>query len=144
MSRPPLTLPSSAPATIGPPAVAPTTPEVPKTYVPNATGPVSPSAPAGTPTTGTYYHGPESGESTHAVEPPRIQNVPPLHDGPQLDPTPNAHPDNEKTTSRPVLQAMYFQLLPSPPAAVPAQTISLPAQTAPQPVDDGGWHHAEN
>ena len=74
----------------------------------------------------------------------KIQGVPPLPSspgGPQLDPPPSPRPE-EKTTSRPVLQAMYFQLLPSPPASVPAQLISTPVRTAPQEVEIG-WRHAD-
>jgi hypothetical protein len=66
------------------------------------------------------------------------------NNGPQLSPPPVPHPTNDNlTTSRPVWQATYFQLLPSPPAKTPAQTISAPATARPI-VDDGGWRHADD
>jgi hypothetical protein len=119
-------------------------PEPARTYVPGAGGaPISPSAPGGS--SGTFYRLPPSNEASRTVEPLRIQNIPPVNNGPQLSPTPNAHPESEnRTTARPVLQATYFQLLQSPPASVPAQTISVPRRTAPQAVDDSGWQHADN
>ena len=155
MSQPPVASPLSSapslPATIGPPTTAPLTPgsssEVPKTYGPGATGaPISPSAPgAGALPSGTFYRVPASSEGSRGVEPLRIQNIPPVSNGPQLSPTPNARPENEnRTTSRHVLQATYFQLLQSPPKSVPAQMIATPARIVPQSVDDSGWQHADN
>jgi hypothetical protein len=155
MSRPPLaSSPSTAaqaPVTIGAPRAAPlgAPPEVPKTYAAPAPGapaaPISPSAPAaGGSSSGTMYRLPAPSDGNQAVEPPTIQGVPPLPSppsGPQLTPSPR--PDNEKTTARPVLQATYFQLLPSPPATVPAQLISAPERAAPQHVEID-WHHADN
>ena len=142
MSRPPAVLSPLAaplaPATIGPPAAAPTTPgsssEVPRTFAPGPNGaPIAPGASgSGTSPSGTSYRIPTSNEANRAVEPLRIQNIPPVNNGPQLSPPPEPRPENEnRTTSRPVLQAMYFQLLPSPPASVPAQTVSASARTAP-------------
>ena len=150
VASPPLTAPS-LPTTIGPPTTAPLVPgsssEVPKTYGPGATGaPISPSAPSGGASpTGTFYRVPTSNEGSRDVEPLRIQNIPPISNGPQLLPTPNARPENEnRTTSRPVLQATYFQLLQSPPVSVPAQMIATPMRTTPQPVNDSGWQHTDN
>ncbi len=153
MSQPPATYSpstvSSAPVTIGPPAAAPMSPgalpERARTYAPDATpAPIPPGVPAAPAPSGTSYRVPTSGEAIRTVEPPRIEDVPPVP-GPQLSPTPNLRPENEnRTTARPVLQAMYFQLLQSPPASVPAQTISAPLRAAPQPVDDSGWKHVDN
>ncbi|MEI8374224.1 MAG: hypothetical protein WCJ35_15485 [Planctomycetota bacterium] len=149
VASPPLTAPS-LPATIGPPTAAPLTPgsslEVPKTYGPGATSaPISPSAPGAGTSSGTFYRGPVSNEGSSGVEPLRIQNIPPISNGPQLSPSPNARPEKEnRTTSRHVLQATYFQLLQSPPASVPAQMIATPVRTTPQPVDDSGWQHADH
>lgn len=161
MSRPPLVLAPSTtspaspgPVTLGPPAAAPTQglSEQPRTYAPSAGGaPVAPGAPAAVPSTspsGTYYRGPTNTDGSRSIEPLKIQNIPPVPSGasgPQLTPTPDARPEIEnRTTARPVLQATYFQLLPSPPAIVPAQTISTPVRPAPQPLDDSGWHHVDN
>ncbi len=149
MSQPPVLM-SPSPATIGQPTVAPAMPAAPsepaKTYVPDAIGPpISPSAPGvRTSPLGTSYRVPATGEGGRAAEPLRIDNVPSVL-GPQLSPTPAPRPDNEnRTTARPVLQANYFQLLPSPPASVPAQLISAPRPDAPRRVDDSGWQHADN
>ena len=149
MSRPPATyspsLAPSAPTMMGPPAAAPgPSSGPPRTFAPGAPGaPAAPSAPGGG-SSGAFYRVPNSNEASRSVEPLRIQNIPPVNNGPQLSPTPSAHPENEnRTTSRPVLQATYFQLLQSPPAAVPAQTISAPGPTARPPVDDSGWEHAD-
>ncbi len=46
---------------------------------------------------------------------------------------------SDRMTSRPVIHAGYFQLLPSPPATVPVQTVGLPKAAANLPADDGGW-----
>ena len=82
-------------------------------------GPVG--ACAGPLSSGTSYRVPTAaGHGTGAVEPPRIE-VCSISDGPQLSPTPSVRPEKENlTTALPVLQATYFQLLPSPPAVVPA------------------------
>ena len=59
--------------------------------------------------------------------------------GPQLSPPPVPRPEgSDRMTSRPVSPS-YFQLLPSPPATVPAQTVGLPKATSSLPADDGGW-----
>jgi hypothetical protein len=156
-SSPTLAPPALAPgpATIGPPTapLIPGTSEGPaKTYVPDVKNPpISPTAPINSgSSTGTSYRAPATAEGNHNVESPKIQGVPAIPDngpqlGPQLSPPPVPRPTNENlTTSRPVLQATYFQLLPSPPAKTPAQTISAPVTAKPMPVDDGGWRHAEN
>ena len=153
MSQPPASYSPStippAPVTIGAPAAVPATsgssPERARTYGPGApAAPISPSAPAGPLPSGTSYRVPTTSETIRTVEPPRIQDVPPIP-GPQPSPTPNPPPENQnRVTSRPVLQATYFQLLQSPPASVPAQTISAPSRTPPQPVEDSGWQHADN
>ncbi len=154
MSRPPAALSSPAttsqPATIGPPTQAPSIPAAPsepaRTYSPGTIGaPISPSAPGtGTSPSGTSYRNPATGDGSRTVEPLRIDNVPSIP-GPQLSPMPAAHPENEnRTTARPVLRANYFQLLPSPPASIPAQLISAPVPAAAQHVDDSGWQHVDN
>ncbi len=156
MSGPPATYsPStaaSAPTTSGSPGAMQAAPGTssgsPHTYAPNTPAPpISPSAPgAGASPSGTSYRVPASSEDNHTAEPPKIQGIPPLPSspsGPRLAPPPLPRPENEKTTSRPVQQAMYFQLLPSPPASVPAQLISAPVPAAPEQVDIG-WRHAGN
>jgi hypothetical protein len=149
MSRPPLTgsAPAiSAPVTIGSPTPAPlASPESAKTYTSGATGaPIAPGA--GTGTSGSNYRGSSTSDGSPRVEPPRIDGIPPVpNSGPQLGPTSGPRTDRENhTTSRPVQQAMYFQLLKSPPASVPAQLISAPAPKASQRVDDSGWQHAQD
>jgi hypothetical protein len=140
---------SPSPATIGPPAAAPAMPATPsepaRTYPPGTIGPISPSAPGvKTSPSGTSYRNPATGEGGRSVEPLRIDNIPSVL-GPQLSPTPAPRPENEnRTTARPVLQANYFQLLPSPPASIPAQLISAPVPAASQHVDDSGWQHVDN
>ena len=148
MSQPPATFASPGPTTVGPPTAA-TMPgsssEVPRPYDPSTNrAPSSPSGPPrGTWPSGTSYRIPTTGEGSRNTDPLRIQiqNIPPVNNGPQLSPTPNVRPQNEdpttfnergnnenRTASRPVLQATYFQLLQSPPASVPAQMISVPVQ----------------
>ena len=115
-----------------------------RTYGGGAMGPIAPGTPTpGTPT-GTNYRPPLAPESSPPAESPQIRiPEPPSNSGPQLTPTPAPHPTNENlTTARPVYQASYFQLLPSPPASVPAQMISAPGRALPPPADDGGWEHA--
>jgi len=119
---------------------------MPKTYGPGAaSAPISPSAPsAGGSPSGTNYRPPTSNEGSRSVEPLKIQNIPPVPNGPQLNPTPKLRPEIEnRTTSRPILQATYFQLLQSPPASVPARIIAMPVQTATQPAYGSGWQQTE-
>jgi hypothetical protein len=140
----------SGPTMIGPPAAPPATPgtapEPARTYVPGATGaPIAPGAPgAEASPSGRYYRGPASTDGSGATEPLKIQHIPPVPNGPQLSPAaPSTRPENERTTSRPVLRATYFQLLPSPPPSTPAQLISAPVRTAAH-VDDSDWKHVDN
>ncbi len=155
MSQPPLnpaptTLPA-APATIGPPTAPPVMPaapgETPHTYVPGANGaPVAPGAlgaPTGIPShSGASYAVPPTTE-TNRAEPPRIDNVPSLPKPPEAGPAPAFQGENHNlTTARPVQQATYFQLLPSPPSVVPARLISAPVKAAP-PIVDSGWLPAD-
>jgi hypothetical protein len=114
-----------------------------RTFVPGATTvPIAPSA-SGSGASGTSYRPPTTLDGGNGgTEPVQIQNIPPVPSGPQLGPTPSTRPENERTTSRPVLQASYFQLLPSSPPSVPAQAISAPVHTP--RVMDGGWQHVDN
>jgi hypothetical protein len=141
--------PASSGPVLGSPAAAPNSPGTlePRTYEPGAKGaPISPTAP-GTSSSSSFYQIPAKSEGSRTVEPPRIQGVDPLpNSGPQLSPAPAPRPVNQNlTTSRPIQQATYFQLLPSSPPKAPVQTISAhsaptPTPVAPFPVDDGGWH----
>ncbi len=70
-----------------------------RTYVPGATeAPISPSAPASPSSSGTSYRGSIPSEAIRTVEPPRIEDIPPIP-GPQLGPTPNPRPENENRTN---------------------------------------------
>jgi hypothetical protein len=70
---------------------------------------------------------------------PTILGVPAVEKGPRLDAP--ARPESEnRTTSRPVRQANYFQLLPSPPKTAPVRTIG----TVHEAIDDGGWRAAHD
>jgi len=153
MSRPPVAsstlIAPSGSTTLGPPTAPPVTPGASsgsaRTYVPGTTGaPIAPSAPGPSASpSGGYYRGPTSNEGG-TTEPLKIQGIPPLPSGPQLNPPQSAHPESEnQTTSQPVKTGSYFQLLPSPPRSVPAQLISAPEGTTPH-VDDSGWKHVDN
>jgi hypothetical protein len=122
---------TSSPATIGAPSTVPAPPAgPPRTYAPGESGapapPIAPGAPVGGASpAGASYRGPTSGEDSRAIEPVRIEGAPPITNGPQLAPAPDAHPETgNRVTSRPVLRATYFQILPSSPASVPVQLIS--------------------
>jgi hypothetical protein len=154
MSQPPVssstTIIPSAPATLGAPALAPTAPnEIPKTYAPNSgTPPIAPDTPAatnGNSTDSRSFRLPAATEAGRTVDPPRVQGVPPVVNGPSLTtPAPAPRPEgNDRVTSLPVIRASYFQLLAPPPANVPAQTVSAPAASSNLPADDAGWVHAE-
>jgi hypothetical protein len=167
-----MSLPAAAPAqaappagtTLGAPALAPTAPvEAPaKTYAPGAgTAPVAPGAPGtnGNPSTDNRsLRAPTATEAGRTVDPPHVQGVPPVINGPSLmTPTPAPRPEgSDRVTSNPVIHASYFQLLAPPPASVPAQTVSTRTKTtsAPAattqfpaandlPADDAGWVHVE-
>lgn len=150
MSRSPLmpstTITQPAPVTIGaptaPPAIPAISPLPAKTFAPSATPvPIAPNSSGGA--SGTSYRPPTTMDGGNgSTEPVKIQNMPPLPSGPQLGPTPSTRPENERTTSRAILQASYFQLLPSSPPSVPAQTISAPVHRP--RVMDGAWQHVDN
>jgi hypothetical protein len=155
MSQPPVasstttiiqSAPATAPATLGAPALAPpATNEIPKTYAPGGgPAPVAPSAPAAAPSTDNRsIRMPSATEAGRTVDPPHVQGVPPVVNGPSLSPTPAPRPEGtDRVTSRGVIRASYFQLLAPPPATVPVQTVSQPSATN-LPADDGGWVHVE-
>ncbi len=154
MSQPPVTSSTtiipSAPATLGAPTLAPNTPiEAPaKTYAPNSgTPPIAPGARAGAngnSTDGRSFRLPAATEAGRAVDPPHVQGVPPVVNGPSLTPTPAPRPEGtDRVTSNPVIRASYFQLLPPPPASVPVQAVSAPSAPSNLPADDAGWVHVE-
>jgi hypothetical protein len=116
--------------------------------VPNSgPAPVAPgAAPAGNGGTSDNrsIHMPSATEAGRTIEQPQVQGVPPVFNGPSLTPTPAPRPEGtDRVTSRPVIRASYFQLLPPPPATVPAQTVSRPSASSNLPADDGGWVHVE-
>jgi hypothetical protein len=140
--------------TIGAPSVPSPGSEPAKTYGPGASeAPISPSAPSHIPSppsgggasSGSSYYSPAA-SGTGSVAAPRIQGIPPvINNGPRLAPPPVPRPNGDNlTTSRPVQQATYFQLLQSSPQTVPAQTIAAPVNSRPMPADDGIWRHADN
>ena len=155
MSQPPVspstTIIPSAPVTLGTPALAPTAPiEAPaKTYAPNSgEAPVAPGAPAaanGSSTDNRSFRLPAATEAGRTIDPPHVQGVPPVVEGPKLmAPTPAPLPEgSDRVTSLPVIRASYFQLLAPPPATVPAQTVSAPSASSNLPADDAGWVHVE-
>jgi len=153
MSRPPaassMSVAPPGSTTLGPPVAAPMTTgdslERAKTYAPGATSaPLAPGAPGGASSSGGSYRGPTSTDGSGSAEPVKIQGIPPVPSGSQLSTPQGTHTESEnRTTSQPVNRAKYFQLLPSPPPAVPAQLISAPARSAPR-VDDSGWKHVDN
>jgi hypothetical protein len=160
MSQPPITSSTTtAPATgatLGAPALAPTAPvEAPaKTYAPGSgTAPIAPGAPAanGNSTDSHSFRVPSATEAGRTVDPPHVQGVPPVVNGPSLTPTPAPRPEgSDRVTSNSVMRASYFQLLAPPPATVPVQTVSAPIQSVPEPAasselpaDDAGWVHVE-
>ena len=101
-------------------------------YAPGAHGgPDLAAAAAGPVPSGTFLSGPnlERGQPHHraAADPEHPARPQRSATEPHAQPR---RPENEnRTTSRPVLQATYFQLLQSPPASVPAQMISAPVTT---------------
>jgi hypothetical protein len=85
---------------------------------------------------------------TPVLQRPTIEGVPPVNGGPRLNSTPAVKPETQdRMTSRPVYQATYFQLIPSPPNPTPVRNAAtveaVPAAAAPAivnpAVDDGGW-----
>jgi hypothetical protein len=144
MSQPPATLGTPTP----PPALPNSSSETPHTYGSGSgSAPISPSAPtpaapSGPPADRHSYRLPDAIDTSHAIEGPRIEGVPPVVDKPQHDPTPAAPTGTpDRVTSRPVIQAGYFQLLSSPPATVPVQPVSTTRTGDNPPADDGGWEH---
>ena len=141
----------SAPATLGAPALAPTAPiEGPaKTYAPAAAAhhrllrasagwrqrKLRQLAASACP------RPPRQGRT---VDPPHVQGVPPVVNGPSLTPTPAPRPEgSDRVTMQPVIHASYFQPLPPPSATVPAQTATVPAASSNLPADDAGWVHVD-
>jgi hypothetical protein len=148
MSQPPIVT-SPAP-TLGAPAAAPNSGEIPRTYPPGTVSPpIAPGAPAAAAPNGNSadvrgYRPPTANDASHTIEVPRIQGVPPLANGPQLGPSPAPRPEGaDRLTARPVPRSGYFQLLPPPPATVPVQTVGLPIAAKNLPADDAGWVHVE-
>ena len=113
------------------------------TYAPGSiVAPVAPGAGSLLPSgTSDRYRIPVPPTSNNSFERLKIENVPPVN-GPSLGPGPTGRPEiDAHTTSRPVQQATYFQLLAPPPASIPARTIAAPA--AVPAADDDGWRHVE-
>ena len=137
--------PAPAPTTIAPPVLPPAGAGSPsdngKTFAPGAAPtPATPSIPTPAPTGDRYNDRftPKTTEGGPAALPrATIEGVPPM-EGPRLLPTP-VKPDAENhTASRPVHQAMYFQLIPSPPKVTPVYhaTTATPVAAG---ADDDGW-----
>ncbi len=137
---------ATGPAVIGPPTGGPTTiPGNERTFAPGSGGaPVAPGGsfvPSGT---SERYRLPVPPTGDHSFDRLKIENVPPMN-GPSLMPAPASRPEiDAHTTSRPVQQATYFQLLAPPPASIPARTVSAPVATpSASAADDDGWRHVE-
>lgn len=145
----PMTSSPTPAATLGQPAIAPSAPgETPPTYAPHTVpAPVAPGAPGGSSNNSTdtrSYRVPTTIDAGRTVQPPRVEGIPPLPEGPQLSAPPAPQPagsdhGSDRVTSQPAIHAGYFQLLPSPPSTVPAQTVGLPKAGTQLPADDGGW-----
>jgi hypothetical protein len=139
----PLTIGPTPAPTLGAPAAAPnSSDETPHTYAPNSgTPPIAPGASTNHSSSSDTrsFRLPVSTDAGNKVEPPQIEVDAPSVDGPQLSPPPVPRPDGaDPLTSHPV-SPRYFQLLPSPPRTVPAQTVSARRPAADLPADDAGW-----
>ena len=123
MSQPPIGSPittgPSARVILGSPAAAPNSSgERPQTYGPGSSAPpIAPGAPTeAAPKAGpgdSRSFRPPTNDASHTIDPPRIQGVPPVVNGPQLGPAaPAPRPEgSDLMTARPVPNPGYFELL---------------------------------
>lgn len=130
--------PGDAPAPVAPGA---TIPSPPINVAPPSTNP-APTAPVNPMNTGN----PALRSSREPLQLPVIQGVPPIAPAPGLSAPPAVKREaTDKTASRPVHQATYFQLIQSPPATIPvhyagaSQSGSLDVEV----LDASGWQQGK-